>query len=123
MRVGIKHSLTHLAVLIDRSAGRGVDAKNVQLAAGIGIHGGFDMREAYVAATRPKPSWHLTLPQDLSKFEFVLAVVLTCTPNLGQAKLESVRVMAHEAMVAGEPFANTIGGLLPIALCGLTFAV
>jgi len=46
--------------------------------------------------------------------------LVRCSPILGQAKLESVRVLAHEAMVAGEPFASAIGGLLPIALCGLT---
>jgi len=43
---------------------------------------------------------------------------LTCSLKLVRPKLESVRVLAHGAMVAGEPFANTIGGLLLIALCG-----
>jgi hypothetical protein len=43
-----------------------------------------------------------------------------CSPILGQVKLEFVRVLAHGASNASEPFVSVIGGLFPIALCGLT---
>ena len=45
---------------------------------------------------------------------------VNCTPFLGQAKLEFSPDSAHEAVLAREPFISVIGGLFPIALCGLT---
>jgi hypothetical protein len=48
--------------------------------------------------------------------------LVNCSPFLGHAKLELSPVLAHETVGAGEPFVSVIGGLLPIALCGLTAA-
>ena len=41
-------------------------------------------------------------------------------PFLGQAELENSGLRPHPGGAAGRPFMNTIGDLLPIALCGLT---
>lgn len=41
-------------------------------------------------------------------------------PFLGQRDLENSGLLVHPGRAAGRPFINTIGGLLPIALCGLT---
>ena len=39
-------------------------------------------------------------------------------PFLGQPELENSGLRPHPGGAAGRPFMNTIGGLLPIALCG-----
>jgi hypothetical protein len=49
-----------------------------------------------------------------------MSVLLNCSPFLGQGELEFSPVLAHDAICAGEPFVSDIGGLFPIALCGLT---
>ena len=49
-----------------------------------------------------------------------LALVLKRYPFLGQAELENSGLRPHPGGAAGRPFMNTIGDLLPIALCGLT---
>ena len=45
---------------------------------------------------------------------------MTCSPFLGQEKLEFSSVLAHDAATAGETFVSDIRGLLPIVLCGPT---
>jgi hypothetical protein len=49
-----------------------------------------------------------------------VAKLVTCSSFLGQAELENSCPLAHPGGAAGRPSMNTIGGLLPIALCGLT---
>ena len=46
--------------------------------------------------------------------------VMSCYPFLVRPELESSGVMAQAGGGAGEPITSDIGGLLPIALCGLT---
>ena len=76
--------------------------------------------EALKAKARAAGLWNMFMPPHSGHPNLEDSFQLSCYPFLVRPELESSGVMAQAGGGAGEPITSDIGGLLPIALCGLT---